>query len=761
MTEAPARVPLRSSAGEIVNWDTFRQCMRRLATAHCREYEKLTFDFLQEMSMNLDTMTSSSSPLERRRFSSMDFKEVPLDMSVNLAETKQSLAAPATSTSPRNFSSSTTQMWAADPAAHTVAVAQTLPQTLPPAPLRPAQFQAQDGIVAGRSSVRDEDVSVVAASKNLARDKDQRATGSLEGSSRDSFTSTSEKGGASKESKVASNNREQPPASSASQTPPPTNATSEGPTVAAKEQNALVLINEAELGVCSLSVAVGGPAGLGQESQDADSVSPSMTNAMRQFHLDSLEQFEKGFVQAKKLHLTAASTSALASISRTLPIFRVIEWFMQAEEPVRTGLLANIEQSRKFELISAVVILCNIVIICISTNLDMQRTASLQIGEVQPAGGEDWEGTMEILFFVFYMGELLIRLAVHRIHFFLNTDWGWNTLDFSLVMLSVVEVGVGAAGGASVNLMFLRILRLLKLSKLLRLVRAIRFLRELRLFVECLRGCFVQLFWAVVMMTIVLLIFSLFFVQALSGYLRTDDTDLSAKTEILEFFGSVQGTMLVLFKVVSGGTDWGEPYAVVASTGPMASSVFLFFVMFFTVAVWNIVASVFLENTMKVAMPEREEELLDKHIQDLGDARELMRICKEADTDFSGSVSVDEFSIFMENEKFREFLELRGIDIKDTGLFFHMITSATGCTDVDLEMFVGTCLRVRGPATSIDLHTIGFEAKTFHAITKAFFSFCEDRFHHMDQQLYSMHGALHALSSQASGAQGATNLHSM
>jgi len=78
------------------------------------------------------------------------------------------------------------------------------------------------------------------------------------------------------------------------------------------------------------------------------------------------------------------------------------------------------------------------------------------------------------------------------------------------------------------------------------------------------------------------------------------------------------------------------------------------------------------------------------------------------------AVSVDEFGDFMANPQIRDFFELKGIHIKDTDTFFHMITTATGCTEVDLEAFVGACLKVRGPATSIGLHAMNFESKMAH-----------------------------------------------
>merc|ERR1712070_722925 len=104
--------------------------------------------------------------------------------------------------------------------------------------------------------------------------------------------------------------------------------------------------------------------------------------------------------------------------------------------------------------------------------------------------------------------------------------------------------------------------------------------------------------------------------------------------------------MLLLYMLVTG-SDWREPYQVASATGALTAFVFVVYMTFFTVAVWNIVASVFIENTMKMAAPGRDEELLEKHRTDVNDALELMQICSAADTDGSGHVSIEEFQRIM------------------------------------------------------------------------------------------------------------------
>eukprot|EP00929_Paragymnodinium_shiwhaense_P012939 TRINITY_DN120812_c0_g1_i1.p1 TRINITY_DN120812_c0_g1~~TRINITY_DN120812_c0_g1_i1.p1 ORF type:complete len:706 (-),score=99.98 TRINITY_DN120812_c0_g1_i1:146-2263(-) len=403
-------------------------------------------------------------------------------------------------------------------------------------------------------------------------------------------------------------------------------------------------------------------------------------------------------------------------------------------EPERSGILARLERSNRFELLCSAVIFVNTWFIVQGANVDM----AVAVADADTTAAHRSMPVVDIFFFTFYLLELLLRMWVHKAYFFFNSDWAWNMLDFGLVAVSCLDVMLSAAAGGRSNKMFLRVLRLLKLSKLVRVLRAVRFLDEMRQFFGCFKGCALSLFWAIVMIGLVLLVFALFFVQGMASYIHeygeSPSHDVS-KEQITASFGSVYLAMVTLLELACGYGNWHHQFMIVRATGRLNGLLFVFFTLFFTVAVWNIVTSIFLENTLKMSQPDRETELMEKSRRDLDDAKELMGILSKADTDSSGMLSRGEFNEFLHNEKFRAFFDLRGIDIKDAEVFFEMIATSTDSSDVDLEIFVGSCLRVKGGATSIDLHTLAFENKMMHQVQKRFYTFVTDRFNDLDQKL--------------------------
>eukprot|EP00929_Paragymnodinium_shiwhaense_P116554 TRINITY_DN8618_c0_g2_i4.p1 TRINITY_DN8618_c0_g2~~TRINITY_DN8618_c0_g2_i4.p1 ORF type:complete len:236 (-),score=54.58 TRINITY_DN8618_c0_g2_i4:183-890(-) len=158
---------------------------------------------------------------------------------------------------------------------------------------------------------------------------------------------------------------------------------------------------------------------------------------------------------------------------------------------------------------------------------------------------------------------------------------------------------------------------------------------------------------------------------------------------------------------------------------------FMAMLIFFAVVVWNIVASVFVENAIRVATSDREEEALAQYRADIEDAKELMALCQRADIDKSGTLSREEFEDVMASHLIKEFFYIRGLDIKNARHFFELMNTVTDGDEVDLEQFVGSCLRVRGPASSIDLHMLAYENRCMATRLKDFIK-------HMNKALHDV-----------------------
>merc|ERR1712217_287423 len=154
--------------------------------------------------------------------------------------------------------------------------------------------------------------------------------------------------------------------------------------------------------------------------------------------------------------------------------------------------------------------------------------------------------------------------------------------------------------------------------------------------------------------------------------------------------------------------------------GWLSTLAFSLFLLFWFVAVWNIVTSLFIEKVLSMAQEDIEDQMIRKHQKDMIDAVELKDIISLADTDHSGTLTRDEFIAFMNDPKLRCFFEFRGLNTKDILSFFEMMTSVTCETELPISAFVVGCIGMRGVASAMDLQAVGFDIKVLTRLHQEF-----------------------------------------
>jgi len=307
---------------------------------------------------------------------------------------------------------------------------------------------------------------------------------------------------------------------------------------------------------------------------------------------------------------------------------------------------------------------------------------------------------IEIAFLSWYTLEILLKLLVHRIYFFLNKEMYWNSFDLALIAVSSMEIVTifllsRDDAESNFNVSFLRSFRLFKLARVLRVFRTFRFITELRILLDSVLGSLVSLFWCTILLVFILYIFALLIVQTLTYLLQ------GIRVRIL--FGSVLQAAMTLFQSATGGIDWGDVYVLLLSVGgPLLAFLFVAFVLFFTIAAWNIITSRFVDKALKCSQPDLETLALEQKMNDMKDGAELMSILKHSEWDRSSVISYAEFKHAAEDPRLRSYLHVRGIDVKNVDSLFNMLSA--GESAMPAPVFVNSLLRLKGLATSIDLH---------------------------------------------------------
>ena len=258
---------------------------------------------------------------------------------------------------------------------------------------------------------------------------------------------------------------------------------------------------------------------------------------------------------------------------------------VQSEQPAERWTVTRLANHPYFDMFFGMVVLSNAVFI----GADLQMR--LSHNGVQPL-------SMRIVqyFYAFlFTCELILRVIAQGKRFLFSEDWMWSVLDIFIVMTSLWEVlagilqdiadsEVGSIGGVS-SLKAFRIIRLTRILKTVRVIRLFRFVLALRTLITSIFSTLKSLFWALMLLTLIVYVFAILFAQAINDHLSTPDAAPLDEVATERYFGDLTNTMLSLFMSIVGGVSWEEVIAPLKVISPIWVVLFLFYISFTYLAV--------------------------------------------------------------------------------------------------------------------------------------------------------------------------------
>ena len=121
---------------------------------------------------------------------------------------------------------------------------------------------------------------------------------------------------------------------------------------------------------------------------------------------------------------------------------------------------------------------------------------------------------IHIVYAVLFTVEVGLRLLADGFwKYFCASEWAWNLLDVFIVSSSWIELIIdvltpGTPGtpsrGTNTNLRLIRLLRVGRLFRVVRIIRVVRLFRSLRTLVQSLVGTLKTLFWALLLLFLIM-----------------------------------------------------------------------------------------------------------------------------------------------------------------------------------------------------------------------------------------------------------------
>ncbi|CAK0888860.1 unnamed protein product, partial [Prorocentrum cordatum] len=254
------------------------------------------------------------------------------------------------------------------------------------------------------------------------------------------------------------------------------------------------------------------------------------------------------------------------------------------------GVLRRIVGSSAFELFFCMVIVANAAWI----GLEVNYQAGVQEGQRCRRCQSQAFLAVGHAFTALFAVELSIRLGAEGLRFFhgRSSNAFWNYFDTAIVAISLFEVFLEVAslldGGGTdwANLRVLRIMRITRLLRVIRVTRIFRYVRALRTLVYSIACTLKSLFWASVLLMLIMYVFGILFTSAASASASSLEERGLLEQDVLvleRYWSSVGTSMFTLFKAMTSGVAWDEvvrPLGQIHWFWPMLFTAFIAFSVF-------------------------------------------------------------------------------------------------------------------------------------------------------------------------------------
>jgi len=285
--------------------------------------------------------------------------------------------------------------------------------------------------------------------------------------------------------------------------------------------------------------------------------------------------------------------------------------------------------------------------------------------------------------------EWLLRVTAYQGSFFTMEGRWWNYLDTVLIAFQCMEQLLKLFSlVAPLNMGLLRMLRILRIIRVARVVRSLHLFDELRVITASVTSSAASLFWDSVLLTMTTYIASVIILQVI---LSAGDTP--HRDDIAYWFPSLSRAFLTLFESIVGGVSWDEIVApLVSDIGPLIGIAYCLYVAVSLFAMMNLLTGVFVDQAMRVVR-EDKDTVLAKRIADLFLTQGL---------DDNTEITWDDFNAKLQCDVMKDYFKQINVEVGEARALFEMI-DIDQSGSVDCSEIVQGCLRLRGPARSLEM----------------------------------------------------------
>lgn len=311
-------------------------------------------------------------------------------------------------------------------------------------------------------------------------------------------------------------------------------------------------------------------------------------------------------------------------------------------------------------------------------------------------------------FCVIFTMELAARLTAKGFRLYTTKDWQWAAFDTVLVFFQILdELSQLLLDGTALQEVIEKalVLRMLRLGRIIRLIRMVRLIPELKSMVYLIAASMWSFFWTVVLLVLMMYCFAVYYTEVATELIRERGEEHATSDSIKKQWGSIMTSILSLYQAITGGDDWRnfiDPFdGDSSSTFVVNTLVFSLYIAFGTLVMLNLVTGVFVEGAQRIIKDDKDSDLV----------KQVCKMFIAADEDGSSGISWDEFEKHIDDPAMDSFFRSLELSRKDAKDLFRLL-DCDNSGSLTVEEFVRGCMRLRGPARSVDLAALVYDFNT-------------------------------------------------
>eukprot|EP00812_Abedinium_dasypus_P009034 NODE_2752_length_881_cov_409.309927.p2 GENE.NODE_2752_length_881_cov_409.309927~~NODE_2752_length_881_cov_409.309927.p2 ORF type:complete len:215 (+),score=78.26 NODE_2752_length_881_cov_409.309927:3-647(+) len=159
-----------------------------------------------------------------------------------------------------------------------------------------------------------------------------------------------------------------------------------------------------------------------------------------------------------------------------------------------------------------------------------------------------------------------------------------------------------------------------------------------------------------------------------------------------------------LYKCITGGHDWGDMMAPMENIGLELQAIASIYITFCTLVVFNTVTGVFVERAHQVIQRDSDHMVMEELANRATMCKDLAKILVSINKDSTGSLSVDDFEKYVEDDRVQAYFRRLGLHVEnDNARALFELIDFDGDGYVRVEEFIDGCAQMVGTARQLDI----------------------------------------------------------